>query len=78
LSTPREDWLLPVPSSPMAGNGVRLQNFPSGLSRAPVQLTLPDGAQMQLELLGGFLGVAQRAEDNALAPVVSWAVVQKS
>jgi hypothetical protein len=78
LSTPREDWLLPVPSSPMAGNGVRLQNFPSGLSRAPVKLTLPDRAQMQLELVGGFLGVAQRGEDNGLAPVVSWAVVQKS
>jgi hypothetical protein len=78
LSTPREDWLLPVPSSPMAGNGVKLQNFPSGLSRAPVKLTLPDRAQMQLELLGGFLGVAQGVEDNALAPVVSWAVVQKS
>lgn len=78
LSTPREDWLLPVPSSPMAGNGVKLQNFPSGLSRAPVKLTLPDRTQMQLELLGGFLGVAQGVEDNALAPVVSWAVVQKS
>jgi hypothetical protein len=78
LSTPREDWLLPAPSSPMAGNGVNLQNFPSGLSRAPVKLTLPDGAQTQLELLVGFLGVSQRAEDNALAPVVSWVVVQKS
>jgi len=55
-----------------------LQNFPSGLSRAPVKLTLPDRTQMQLELLGGFLGVAQGVEDNALAPVVSWAVVEKS
>jgi len=78
LSTPREDWLLPAPSSRMVGNGVNLQNFPSGLSRAPVKLTLPDGAQTELELLGGFLGVSQRADDNALAPVVSWAVVQKS
>jgi hypothetical protein len=78
LSTPREDWLLPAQSSPMAGNGVNLENFPSGLSRAPVKLTLPDNAQTQLELIGGFLGVSQRAEDNALAPVVSWAVVQKS
>jgi hypothetical protein len=77
VSTPRKDWLLPAPRSPMAGNGVNLKNFPSGLSRAPVKLTLPDGAQTQLELLGGFLGVSQRAEDNALAPVVSWAVVHK-
>ncbi|HVR25470.1 MAG TPA: DUF4419 domain-containing protein [Candidatus Polarisedimenticolia bacterium] len=66
VSAPREDWLLPAPRSPTAGNGVNLKNFPSGLSRAPVKLTLPDGAQTQLELLG----VSQRAEDTALAPVV--------
>ncbi len=77
LITPREDWLLPAPTRSMDGNGVNLQNFPSGLSRAAAELILPDSAQMQLELLGGFLGVSQRAEDNALAPVVSWAVVQK-
>jgi hypothetical protein len=61
----------------MAGDGVNLQNFPSDLSRAAAELILPDSAQTQLELLGGFLGVSQRAEDNALAPVVSWAVVHK-
>jgi hypothetical protein len=36
--------------------------FPRGLSRVPVKLTLPDGAQTQLELLGGFLGASQRTE----------------
>jgi Domain of unknown function (DUF4419) len=78
LSTPRNEWLLPASTSPISGNGVNLKHFPSGLSRAPLELALRDGSKRNVVLLGGFLGVSQGAEDNALAPVVSWAVVQGS
>ena len=62
----------------MSGSGVNLNHFPSGLSRAPVELAFLDGSKKGVALLSGFLGVSQRAEDNALAPVVSWAVVQEN
>jgi Domain of unknown function (DUF4419) len=78
LSTPRNDWLLPAPTGLMSGNGVNLKHFPSGLSRAPVELAFPDGSKKDVVLLGGFLGVSQRGEDNALTPVVSWAVAQEN
>jgi Domain of unknown function (DUF4419) len=78
LSTPRNDWLLPAATNPMSGNGVNLEQFPSGLSRAPVELVLPGGPKKDVVLLSGFLGVSQRAQDNALAPLVSWAAVQEN
>ena len=41
----------------------------------PVDNVAP--ASDPLWLGGGFLGVSQRAEDNALSPIIHWAVVQK-
>jgi len=75
LTMPRVDWLLPASAGPMAGNGVNLKNFPSGLSRAPVKLKFPNGVTKEVELVAGFLGVSQLAEDLGLAPLLSWAVV---
>jgi hypothetical protein len=37
----------------------------------------PDSSKTGIEVMGGFLGVSQRAEDNALSPIIHWAVVQK-
>jgi len=79
LNEPRTNWLLPSPSDhPFAGRGVSLDNFPSGLSRAPVTLQFPDRSKMSVEVMGGFLGVSQCPDDNALSPVIHWAVVQKA
>lgn len=76
LSMPRNAWLLPAREVPGWGVGVRLESFPSGLSRAPLDLSLPRHLTKKVVLLGGFLGVSQRSEDNALAPVMSWALAQ--
>jgi hypothetical protein len=78
LTEPRTNWLLPSTSDhPFAGRGVPLKHFPSGLSRVPVTVHLPGRSKTKVEVMGGFLGVSQRAEDNALAPIIHWAVVQR-
>jgi len=79
LAEPRTDWLLlPASNHMYAARGVPLKHFPSGLSRVPVTVQLPDRSQTRLEVMGGFVGVSQRAEDNALSPIIHWAVVQKA
>lgn len=78
LSEARTNWLLPPASDFIyAGRGVPLDQFPSGLSRVPVTVTFRDNSEKKLEVMGGFLGVSQRAEDNALSPIIHWAVVEK-
>jgi hypothetical protein len=78
LTEARTNWLLPSTSDhPFAGRGVPLKDFPSGLSRVPVRVEFPDRSQTKVEVMGGFVGVSQRAEDNALSPIIHWAVVQK-
>jgi Domain of unknown function (DUF4419) len=78
LSETRTNWLLPsISDHPFAGRGVPLKHFPSGLSRVPVTVQLPDDSKTKIEVMGGFVGVSQRAEDNALSPIIHWAVLQK-
>ena len=79
FDTKRTNWLPPNPGggSSFGGVGVRLDDFPCGLSKAPVKLQLPDASQKQVDLVGGFIGVSQRAEDNALSPIIGWAVVEQ-
>lgn len=77
LDKERTNWLPPDLGALARSPGVPLKSFPSGLSRAPVNVEMPDGSKLSVELLGGFLGAAQRPEDNAVSPIVSWAVVQK-
>jgi hypothetical protein len=77
LGKERTNWLPPDTRGPMTSYGVPLKSFPSGLSRAPVNLQMPDGSRDKVEILGGFLGASQQPEDNALAPIISWAVVHK-
>ena len=85
LEETRVDWLPAFPKdrqvkSSAKGEGylpaITLDSFPSGLSRAPVKLELPDASQSDVELLGGFLGVSQRPDNNAIAPMINWAVVK--
>ena len=85
LEEARVDWLPAVPKGRQvkwATKGetylpaIALESFPSGLSRAPVKLELPGASQADVELLGGFLGVSQRHDDNGIAPIISWAVVK--
>jgi hypothetical protein len=77
LGKERTNWLPPDTRGPMTSAGVSLKAFPSGLSRAPVTAELPGGSKVKIELLAGFLGASQSPEDNALSPIISWAVVQK-
>jgi len=67
----------PNPDVPLPVAGVNLKSFPSGLSRAPIKVEFLNGSKEEVFLTGGFLGVSQRPEDNALSPIISWAVVKK-
>ena len=79
LNDARINWLLPPhPVYPTAPRGIKMEDFPSGLSRVPVTLQLANESKMQVEVMGGFFGVSQRTEDNALSPMIHWAVVQKA
>jgi hypothetical protein len=77
LGKERTNWLPPDTHGPMTNYGVPVKAFPSGLSRAPVNLQMPDGSRDKVDILGGFLGASLQPEDNALAPIISWAVVHK-
>jgi len=82
----RTDWSMPAGEGvstrqfhPGAKFGVAPNSFPSGLASVPIKLTFPHSPQteMQLDLVGGFVGVEQDAE-LSLAPVISWAVAEKA
>jgi hypothetical protein len=76
LETERIDWVQQEsPSNKFPG--VSLDAFPSGISRAPVTVESPGNRTTPVELLGGFFGVSQSANDNSLAPIISWAVGEK-
>ena len=72
----RIDWL-PQRTESNKSPGVSLEAFPTGISRAPVTVTISDDSKIPMELLGGFFGVSQALQDGALAPIISWAVVKK-
>jgi len=66
-----------IRSKPLVKYGVGLHSFPCGLSRAPVVVQYPDDSKRESNLAGGFFGVGQRQEDNALCPVTSWDMVDR-
>ena len=72
------EFLRAIKSSPrpVRATGVSLDSFPSGLSRAPLTIKLPDKSKKEVFLTGGFLGISQNPRDNTLAPIISWAVVE--
>jgi hypothetical protein len=77
LNVQRRDWLLHDSSKPLVKVGVGLNSFPCGLSRAPVRVQYPDNSKKEIDLMGGFFGVSQHPEDNALSPIISWSVVER-
>ena len=77
LNVERRDWLLHDSSKPLVKYGVGLSSFPCGLSRAPVGVQYPDNSKREIDLMGGFFAVGQREKDNALCPVISWAIVDR-
>ena len=77
LKEPRIDWLPCDKGKKHFPNGVGLQAIPCGLSRAPVTVIFSDHSQKEVDLLGGLLGVSQNEEDLSLAPIISWAVVER-
>jgi hypothetical protein len=77
LDMKRTDWLPPEPADQSFRPGVGLQSIPCGLSRAPLILSFPDKTLVNLDLVGGFIGVSQSDRDLSLAPIISWAVVER-
>jgi hypothetical protein len=77
LGKKRDNWVPADPGSPESPTGVSLESFPCGLCRAPVTITFPDKPAIGVDLLGGFFGVSQSSEDLSLAPIISWAVVER-
>lgn len=77
LAMKRTDWLPPEPADQRFRPGVSLKSIPCGLSRAPVTLSFPNKPSVELDLLGGFVGVSQSEQDLSLAPIISWAVVER-
>ena len=77
LAMKRTDWLPPEPADQRFRPGVSLQSIPCGLSRAPVTLIFPNKPSVELDLLGGFVGISQSEQDLSLTPIISWAVVER-
>ena len=82
----REDWSLPiekgVETAPMfdpgADQGVATGAFPSGLSSVPIKLSFPDGSKRELDLVAGYFGVEQAAEDLSLSAAIGWSVTERA
>lgn len=81
----RRDWALGVDEgvetsnfafSPLANKGVRLASFPSGLSSVPMKVRMPNGSDIDLDLVAGFLGVRQHPSDLTLSPFIGWSVAE--
>jgi hypothetical protein len=82
LTLEREDWVFVTPDEPgsmLRTVGVGLKSFPSGLSLAPVKVkVVQSGVKIDVDLIGGFAGVGQQMDDNALFPIISWAVAERN
>jgi hypothetical protein len=85
LQYEREDWAVPIVHGVDtafglgdlgADKGVGQKSFPSGLASVPVNLKFPSGTSEGLDLVAGFFGVEQSADDLAVSPVIGWAVVE--
>jgi hypothetical protein len=81
----RHDWALPIekgvetknlPFDPRSKKGVGLRGFPSGLSSAPVKVSLKDGSSINVDLVAGFLAVRQNSSDLTLSPLIGWCIAE--
>ena len=60
----------------MAGKGVTLKSFPSGLSSARLKVSFRKRLSMDVDLVAGFLAVSQDPSDLTLSPLISWCVAE--
>jgi len=82
---PRVDWAVPVEKGVKsffygdegAEKGVSESSFPSGLASVPVHVSFPNKPAVNLDLVAGFLGVEQDAQDLALSSVIGWSVTER-
>ncbi len=65
LETPREELTI--------ANGISPRMFPNGISQASFTLNTLQG-ESQLELIAGFIGVAQNQQTGCLHPEIGWGV----
>jgi hypothetical protein len=63
---------------PGAEKGIGKKGFPSGLTSVPVNLTLPEGQSIGIDIVAGFFGVEQDPRDLALSPAIGWAVTERA
>jgi Domain of unknown function (DUF4419) len=69
-----DGWVEPVDElGGIWGHGLMLNQFSSGLSKAPFRWDFTDRS-FDMEFLGGFVGVAQDQETLTLRPEIGWAV----
>jgi Domain of unknown function (DUF4419) len=78
LGMKRTNWLPPASVDKWSGPGIRPDSIPCGLSKAPLRLNFPNRPPVELNLVGGFVGVSQCEEDLSLAPIISWGIVEKN
>ncbi|MCY2964780.1 MAG: DUF4419 domain-containing protein [Planctomycetota bacterium] len=55
------------------GGRCRVSDFPSGVSRVPLQW-MYYGSTFPMEMLGGFVGISQEPESLRLRPEIGWAI----
>ena len=82
----RENWLPPsslnqgqshpVFASASESEGVGTEAFPSGLCSVPFEMTFENKPSRKLDLVAGFFGIKQSAEDLALSPFIGWCVTE--
>lgn len=77
LRVPRTDWLPLKAGDKWYGAGISPDSVPCGLSKAPLTLTSPSKPPVELNLVGGFVGVSECEEDLSLAPIISWGIIEK-
>ena len=73
-----QDQLYPaMDSEQISFTGPAIDWFPTGLARAPLLWVFPHlKVEFDMELLGGFIGVAQDAQTLCLRPEIGWAIRQ--
>jgi hypothetical protein len=77
LRLKRTDWLPPKSGDRKFGPGIPPDSLPCGLSKAPLTVTFPDKPPVEVNLVGGLIGISQCEDDLSLAPTISWGVMEK-
>jgi hypothetical protein len=79
--TGRAEMRNPILETPVerrrAGNGLRMDDFPAGLSRVPFRLKMDNpNRTLNCELIAGCIGIRQYADTLALEPEIGWGIIE--